>query len=108
MRLATYNVEWFANLFDDKDRLVVDDTWSGRQDVTKAQQIEALGIVFTALNADAIMIIEAPNTGRRQNTVKALEQAHWKVSGPELIPMVRPFWPSPTSSVMLQMKPNVL
>jgi len=73
MRLATYNIEWFANLFDDKDRLVVDDTWSGRQDVTKAQQIEALGIVFTALNADAIMIIEAPNTGRRQNTVKALE-----------------------------------
>ncbi len=48
MRLATYNVEWFANLFDDADRLVVDDGWSGRQDVTRAQQIEALGKVFTA------------------------------------------------------------
>lgn len=73
MRLATYNVEWFANLFDDNDRLIVDDGWSGRQDVTRAQQIEALGIVFTALNADAIMVIEAPNTGRKQRTEPALE-----------------------------------
>ena len=73
MRLATYNVEWFANLFDNNNKLVVDDGWSGRQDVTRAQQIEALGIVFTAINADAVMIIEAPNTGRRQDTVEALE-----------------------------------
>lgn len=73
MRLATYNVEWFANLFDAHDRLIVDDGWSGRQDVTRADQIEALGKVFTALDADAIMVIEAPNTGRKQNTVRALE-----------------------------------
>lgn len=73
MRLATYNVEWFANLFDASDLLVVDDAWSGRRDVTRAQQIEALGIVFTALDADAIMVIEAPNSGRRQSTVAALE-----------------------------------
>lgn len=72
MRLATYNVEWFANLFDDNDRLMVDDEWSGRQDVTRAQQIEALGIVFTALDADAVMIVEAPNSGRKQDTVRAL------------------------------------
>ncbi len=73
MRLATYNVEWFANLFDNQDQLIVDDGWSGRQDVTRAQQIEALGKVFVALDADAIMVIEAPNTGRKQNTIKALE-----------------------------------
>ena len=73
MRLATYNVEWFANLFDDADRLVVDDGWSGRQDVTRAQQIEALGKVFTAIDADAVMVIEAPNTGHKQDTVRALE-----------------------------------
>lgn len=73
MRLATYNVEWFANLFDDQDRLLVDDRWSGRRDVTRAQQIEALGKVFSALDADAVMIIEAPNTGRQQSTVRALE-----------------------------------
>ncbi len=73
MKLATYNVEWFANLFDNQDRLMVDDAPSGRQGVTRAQQIEALGIVFTALDADAIMIIEAPNTGRKQDCVRALE-----------------------------------
>lgn len=73
MRLAAYNVEWFANLFDDHDRLVADDGWSGRQGITRAQQIEALGIVFTAMDADAVMVIEAPNTGHRQDTVRALE-----------------------------------
>jgi endonuclease/exonuclease/phosphatase family metal-dependent hydrolase len=74
MRLATYNVEWFATLFDDHDQLRVDDGWSGRHNVTRAAQIEALGKVFTALNADAVMVIEAPDTGRRQNTVRALER----------------------------------
>jgi endonuclease/exonuclease/phosphatase family metal-dependent hydrolase len=73
MRLATWNVEWFANLFDDQDQLLEDDRWSGRQDVTRAQQVEALGQVFRRLDADAIMLIEAPNTGRKQNTVRALE-----------------------------------
>ncbi|MFT7594398.1 MAG: endonuclease/exonuclease/phosphatase family metal-dependent hydrolase [Paracoccaceae bacterium] len=73
MRLAAYNVEWFANLFDDADQLIVDDSWSGRRDVTRAQQIESLAKVFTALDADAVMIVEAPNTGRKQNTVRALE-----------------------------------
>jgi endonuclease/exonuclease/phosphatase family metal-dependent hydrolase len=73
MRIATYNVEWFANLFDDNDQLVLDDGWSGRQDVTRSEQIEAVAKVFTALDADAVMIIEAPNTGRKQNTVAALE-----------------------------------
>jgi hypothetical protein len=73
MRLATYNVEWFANLFDRHDKLIVDDSWSGRYNVTRSAQIEALGKVFTALDADAVMVIEAPNTGRRQSTVRALE-----------------------------------
>jgi endonuclease/exonuclease/phosphatase family protein len=74
MRLATYNVEWFANLFDNRDKLLVDDHWSGRYNVTRAAQIEALGKVFAALDADAVMVIEAPNTGRKQNTVRALER----------------------------------
>lgn len=73
MKLATYNVEWFANLFDRNDQMLVDDEPSGRQGVTRAQQLEALGIVFTAMDADAVMIIEAPNTGRRQDSVRALE-----------------------------------
>ncbi len=73
MRLATYNIEWFANLFDRNDRLIVDDSWSGRHNVTKAQQVEAIAKVLTAIDADGILIVEAPNTGKRQNTVRALQ-----------------------------------
>ena len=73
MRIATYNVEWFTNLFDSTDRLLMDDGWSGRQDVTRAQQIESLGIVFTAVDADAWMIIEAPDENGKHSTVAQLE-----------------------------------
>lgn len=72
MRLATYNVEWFDALFDRRGRLLADGEWSARHNVTRAQQAEALGIVFTALNADGIMIIEAPDTSSKRSTTKAL------------------------------------
>jgi Endonuclease/Exonuclease/phosphatase family len=72
MRLATYNVEWFSNLFDEQDRLLMDDGWSGRREVTRAQQIEALGVVFSAMDADAVMVIEAPDNSRKHNTETAL------------------------------------
>ena len=72
MRIATYNVEWFSSLFDDEDRLHDDDGWSARHGVTRAQQTAALGRVFRALDADAVMIIEAPDQGRRHSTVRAL------------------------------------
>lgn len=78
MRIATYNVEWMGNLFDDEGGLLADDDWSGRRDVTRIQQIEALGIVFTALDADAVMVIEAPDGHRRRDGVAALETfADW-------------------------------
>ncbi len=73
MRIGTYNVEWFSNLFDDAGNLLDDREWSGRHDVTRRDQIEALGIVFTALDADALMIIEAPDSHRRRDGVTALE-----------------------------------
>ena len=73
MRIATYNVEWFNNLFDDDGQLIDDDSWSARWDVTKAQQTQGLGTVFKALDADAVMIIEAPDTSPRRDTCKALE-----------------------------------
>jgi endonuclease/exonuclease/phosphatase family metal-dependent hydrolase len=73
MRIATYNVEWFASLFDDDNQLYDDGEWSSRYQVTRAQQTAALGLVFGALDADAVMVIEAPNHGRRQSTVAALE-----------------------------------
>jgi len=73
MRIATYNVEWFSSLFDEDNRVVADDTWSARYNVTKAQQVEALGIVFQAIDADAIMVIEAPDASKNADTVAALE-----------------------------------
>ncbi|MFN3144063.1 MAG: endonuclease/exonuclease/phosphatase family protein [Paracoccaceae bacterium] len=79
MRIATYNVEWFTNLFDRHDRLLEDGQWSGRQDVTRAEQLGALGIVFSALDADAVMVIEAPDSHDHRSTVRALENfaAHY-------------------------------
>lgn len=73
MKLATYNVEWFDRLFDDQARLINDDAWSGRWDVTRAAQTAALGHVFQAMDADAIMVIEAPDTSRRRDGGLALE-----------------------------------
>jgi len=73
MRIATYNVEWFSALFDDDNRLLEDDGWSSRYDVTRAQQSAALGLVFRALDADAVMVIEAPDTSPKADTVAALE-----------------------------------
>ena len=73
MRIATYNVEWFTNLFDDDGAFLPGDGWSGRHDVTRADQATALGIVFTALDADAVMVIEAPDSNRHRDGVAALE-----------------------------------
>jgi len=73
MRIASYNIEWFANLFDDHNKLLLDENWSSRYKITHAQQIEAIAKVLVAINADAVMVIEAPNTGRRQSSKIALE-----------------------------------
>ncbi len=73
MRIATYNVEWFSSLFDESGGLVDDDSWSSRRDVTKAQQTAALGQVFQAMDADAVMIIEAPDTSRSRDGMAALD-----------------------------------
>ena len=73
MRIATYNVEWFSSLFTDNGRLIDDDGWSGRRDVTKAQQTKAVGKVFQALDADIIMVIEAPDTHKGRSGTNALE-----------------------------------
>ena len=59
MRLATYNIEWFSNLFDDDNALAADDEPSGRHGVSRAAQIEAVAKVLVAVDADAVMIIEA-------------------------------------------------
>ena len=81
MRIATYNVEWFTALFDDEARLLADDEWSARRDVKRHQQLTALGVVFTALDADAVLVVEAPDSHRRRSGVDALEAfaAHFQL-----------------------------
>ncbi|MEM1372994.1 MAG: endonuclease/exonuclease/phosphatase family protein [Pseudomonadota bacterium] len=73
MRLATYNVEWFDKLFDDDGALLNDTGWSGRQDVERRDQIASLVRVFKAVDADAYVLIEAPDEGRTRSTTRALE-----------------------------------
>lgn len=72
MRLASYNVEWFDSLFDHKGRPLIDDEIGGRHKITRGDQLEALGHVFRTMNADAVMVIEAPDTSRRRSTTRAL------------------------------------
>lgn len=78
LRLATYNVEWFNALFDDRGHLLSDDRPSARYGITRRAQLEALARVFRALDADGIMVIEAPDTGTRRATTRALDRfAAW-------------------------------
>lgn len=74
MRIATYNVEWFDALFDTQGTPIFDGAWSRRRDVRRKDQLNALAKVFNTLDADAIMIVEAPDTSRQRDTVQALEQ----------------------------------
>lgn len=73
LRLATYNVEWFNALFDDRGRLYEDTDPSQRYGVRRGDQLAALGIVFTAMDADGVMIIEAPDTNGKRSSTRALE-----------------------------------
>ena len=73
MKIATYNVEWFSNLFNNDGDLIDDDSWSGRWNVTRAQQTAALGVVFQAMDADGVMIIEGPDSHAKRDGVGALE-----------------------------------
>ncbi len=70
LRICTYNVEWFDDLFTANNAPITDPG----VDAKKAERIEALATVFTELNADIIGIVEAPNTKRgTQRTVDCLE-----------------------------------
>jgi endonuclease/exonuclease/phosphatase family metal-dependent hydrolase len=73
MRIATYNVEWFHALFAPDGRLLADDTPSARPGIARARQIEALITVFSALDADAVLVVEAPDISRRHDGIAALE-----------------------------------
>lgn len=73
MRIATWNIEWFTHLFGDDNRLIADDGPSGREGVTRAAQAAAVAAVLAALDADAVLVVEAPDEGRRRSCTAALE-----------------------------------
>lgn len=73
LRIATWNVEWFDRLFDDSGRGYEDLQPSARYGISRGAQLGALGLVFTALDADGIMIIEGPDTTSKRSTLRALE-----------------------------------
>lgn len=73
MRFACYNVEWFDRLFNDDGELLRDQNWSGRRDIKRADQAAALGHVFNTIDADAIMVIEAPDDHQHRSGTRALE-----------------------------------
>jgi hypothetical protein len=73
VRIATYNVEWFDHLFDDRGRLFDDDGPSGRQGISRAAQAGALARVMSTLDADALLVVEAPDQSRERDGARALE-----------------------------------
>ena len=72
MRVATYNVEWFTELFDKNDKLLLDKEWSRRYRVTRMDQADAIAKVIEKVDADIMLIVEAPNTGNTNDTLRAL------------------------------------
>jgi len=73
LRIATWNIEWFNALFADDGQMLEDDAPSARHGVSRAAQLAGIGIVMAAMDADALLIVEAPDEGRRRSTVRALE-----------------------------------
>lgn len=74
MRIATYNVEWFDALFDRNANPLIDQKWSSRYNVTRADQWHAVEQVMHALDADCIFVVEAPNHKTGRSTVDMLER----------------------------------
>ncbi|QHQ33912.1 endonuclease/exonuclease/phosphatase family protein [Algicella marina] len=74
MRIATWNVCWFSELFDRHDNLLLDGEWSKVYNVTRKEQAEAIARVLRTIDADLVLIIEAPNTGKSQSTSRALSR----------------------------------
>ena len=73
LRIATWNIEWFDELFDRRDRLLCDHQWSKRHDVTRRQQGDAIAEVLRAVDPDILLVVEAPDEGKGRSAVKALE-----------------------------------
>lgn len=72
MRIATYNVEWFTELFSRDNALLLDQEWSRRYKTTRMDQANAIADVMRKVDADLMLVVEAPNTGGSKNTKIAL------------------------------------
>ncbi len=81
LRVACWNVEWFDSLFDAQDRPILDASRARRYGVTKREQSEAVAASIRGVDPDALLVVEAPNTGSRsgRSTARALESfaAHY-------------------------------
>jgi hypothetical protein len=73
LRIATWNIEWANALFDDAGRPLMDGQPSARYRTTRGQQLAGITQVLTALDADAILVVEAPDTNGKRSTIRALE-----------------------------------
>jgi endonuclease/exonuclease/phosphatase family metal-dependent hydrolase len=107
LRIATYNVEWFHKLFADDGTLLHDDGWSGRWNVTRTAQVDALTRVFQTLDADAILVIEAPDTSKGRDGTVALKRfaAHAGIRAREVLVG----FPNDTQQeIMLMYDPDVI
>ncbi|MFB2593844.1 endonuclease/exonuclease/phosphatase family protein [Paracoccus sp. p4-l81] len=62
MRLVSWNIAWFDSLFDSEGRLRADDGPGGLPGVAARDQIAAIAKVLRHLDADGVMVIEAPDT----------------------------------------------
>ncbi len=73
MRIASYNIEWFTELFDDDNQLILDQEWSSRYRIKRVDQANAVAHVFRKMDADIILIVEAPNTDKKRSSVRAMQ-----------------------------------
>lgn len=73
LRIATWNIEWFDALFDRKSQLLRDHQWSKRHDVTRRQQGDAIAEALRAVDPDLLLVVEAPDEGKKRSATRALE-----------------------------------
>ncbi|WP_406870692.1 endonuclease/exonuclease/phosphatase family protein [Thioclava sp. 'Guangxiensis'] len=73
LRIATYNVEWFTNLFDRDGRPAFDDRPMRHGQVSAREQAEAIARVMATVDADLILVVEAPDDAVGRYTRVSLE-----------------------------------
>ncbi len=73
LRIATWNIEWANMLFDDAGHMLMDAAPSARHKTTRARQLTGITQVLTALDADILLVVEAPDTNGKRSTIRALE-----------------------------------